>query len=70
MLLVIKIILPKGNAFPKSNYHTNVFVQPPNEEEEINEDDLPLRWSVQKQKGSKVTRPEPRPSYVGHLKSN
>lgn len=37
-------IPPIGDTFPKADEHTNVFVPPPNEYDEIDEDVLYLRW--------------------------
>lgn len=48
-----EIISSQINTSPKSNKHISSFIQPPNEDGEIDGDNLPLKWSMQKQRGSK-----------------
>lgn len=42
-----------GDSSPKIDETIWKFVKPSNEEDEIEDDELPFRWSVQKQRGSK-----------------
>lgn len=39
---------PLFATFPKADEHASLLVQPPNTDDEIDENDLPVRWSMKK----------------------
>lgn len=41
------------DLFPKANKLIGLFVPPPSKNKEIGDNDLPLKWPVQKQRGNK-----------------